>query len=294
MQSNDQHTGRSHRSMMYSDSGPDLTSDYWIHRHFRAMSEVYRTLLLHVEILPGSTVLDLGCGSGTHFEWLASIIGPEGRIIGVDPDSRNLALAAERIAASPWRNQVELHHHGISALPFADGAFDAVWCAGSLQYVPEPVAALREMVRVTRLGGRVAAQDVEMHAMILGPMPDDLLISLKDCLPRGPVDEGTDRHSYVDWFIGHKLRGLFLDAGLREVRGEVRQREYVHPFTDDERGFLEVAIPYLCTESPGIGALPDERRRQLAELAGVDAPARMLERPDFLFIEGRALAVGVR
>lgn len=133
-----------------------------------------------------------------------------------------------------------------------------------------------------------------MHSMILGPMPDDLLIALKDCLPRGPVEAGTDRHQYVDWFIGHKLRGLFHAAGLREVRGHLRQREYVHPFTDDERGFLEVAIPYLCTASPGIGNLSAERRRQLAELADPSSDEWILNRPDFLFVEGRALAVGVR
>lgn len=290
----DGHNGRSHRSMMYSESGPDLTSDFWIYRHFRAMAELYHSLLIQAELLPGSRVLDLGCGSGTHFAWIATIIGPEGRIVGVDPDEDNLRLAAERSAGAAWGKQVELHQHAFAHLPFADGEFDAVWCAGSLQYIPDPVAAIREMVRVVRPGGRVAAQDVEMHTMILGPMPDELLIALKDCLPRGPVVEGADRHGYVDWFIGHKLRGLFLQAGLREVRGEVRQREYVHPFTADELGFLEVAIPYLCTESPGIGALPADRRAQLADLADPQSPNWLLKRPDFIFIEGRALAVGVR
>lgn len=294
MSSNDERNGRSHRSMMYSESGPDLTSDFWIYRHFRAMSEMYHSLLIQAELLPGSRVLDLGCGSGTHFAWIASIIGPEGRIVGVDPDQRNLTLAAQRSSNAAWGAQVELHRHEISQLPFTEGEFDAVWCAGSLQYVPDPVAAIREMVRVVRTGGRVAAQDVEMHAMILGPMPDELLIALKDCLPRGRVDEGSDRHQYVDWFIGHKLRGLFRQAGLREVRGEVRQREYVHPVTDDERGFLEVAIPYLCTESPGISALQPSRREQLADLADPASPNWLLNRPDFLFLEGRALAVGVR
>jgi SAM-dependent methyltransferase len=285
---------RSHRSMMYSESGPDLTSDYWIYRHFRAMSEIYQWLLLQAELLPGDRVLDLGCGSGTHFAWIASTIGPEGQIVGVDPDADNIALARQRAATAPWREQVQLRQHELSALPYRDGEFDAVWCAGSLQYVPDPVAAIGEMVRVVRPGGKVAVQDVEMHSMILGPMPDELLIALKDCLPRGPVGEGADRHQYVDWFVGHKLRGFFHAAGLREVRGVMRQREYVLPFTDDERGFLEVAIPYLCTESPGIGALAPERRSQLADLANPQSPNWLLDRPDFLFLEGRALAVGVR
>jgi ubiquinone/menaquinone biosynthesis C-methylase UbiE len=282
---------RSHRTILRSDSALDLTSDFWMHSHFRAMAEVYHSLLSQVELLPGSRVLDLGCGSGTHLAWIASIIGPEGSIVGVDPDPENLEIARTRIEGKAYARQVELQQGSLLSLPFEDGTFDAVWCAGSLQYVSEPVKAIREMVRVVRQGGKVAAQDVEMHLMMLAPMPDDLLIDLKDCLPRG--DTGT-AEGFVDWFTGHKLRGYFLDAGLREVRGSLRMREYVHPLTQDERNFLNVAIPYLCTESPGVHTLPSDQRDALARLVNADAPDALFAQHDFMFVEGRALAVGVR
>lgn len=287
----DQH---SHRSILRSDAPLDLTSDLWIHSHFRAMAEVYHSLLTQVELLPGDRVLDLGCGSGTHFAWIAAIIGPEGRIVGLDADAENLEIARSRIAGQPYEGRVELRQlpsADLSPLPFEDGSFDAVWCAGSLQYVADPVAAIREMVRVTRPGGKVAAQDVEMHPMLLGPMPDELLIALKDCLPRG--DTGAEE-GFVDWFTGHKLRGYLLDAGLREIRGYLRMREYVHPLTPDERRFLDVAIPYLCTASPGIRTLPDAQRDALGRLVASDAPDSLFSQPDFMFVEGRAMAVGVR
>ena len=282
---------RSHRSILRSDAALDLTSDFWMHSHFRAMAEVYRSLLTQAELLPGDRVLDVGCGSGTHFAWLAAIIGPEGKIVGIDADPANLDLARSRIAGEPWADQVELHAGPMSPLPFEDGSFDAVWCAGSLQYVADPVGAICDMVRVVRQGGKVAIQDVEMHPMLLGPMPDDLLIALKDCLPRGEThtDEG-----YVDWFTGHKLRGYLLEAGLREVRGYLRMREYVHPLTTDERRFLDVAIPYLCTESPGIPTLRVDQQAALSQLVEPADDAPILTRPDFQFVEGRALAVGVR
>lgn len=282
---------RSHRSVMRSDSGLDLTSDFWMHRHFRAMAALYSSLLSEAGLLPGDRVLDLGCGSGTHFEWIAQLIGPEGSIVGYDPDDENLKLATDRIAGKEYAGRVELHNGPIDKLPFRDGEFDSVWCAGTLQYVPDPVAAIGEMVRVVRPGGRVAAQDVEMHSMLLGPMPDDLLLALKGSLPSGLTGQEGE---FVDWFVGHKLRGYFLEAGLREVRGVMRTREYIHPLTDDERGFLDVAIPYLCTESPGIDALPVRHARQLQSLVEESNPARLLNRPEFIFVEGRAMAVGVR
>ncbi|MEI2616433.1 MAG: methyltransferase domain-containing protein [Thermomicrobiales bacterium] len=282
---------RSHRSILRSEAALDLTSDLWMHSHFRAMAEVYHSLLNQAELLPGDRVLDLGCGSGTHFGWIAAIVGPEGRIVGVDADAENLEIARSRIAGQPWAGQIELHTGPMSSLPFEDTAFDAVWCAGSLQYVADPVSAIREMVRVVRPGGKVAVQDVEMHPMMLGPMPDELLIALKDCLPRG--DTGTDE-GFVDWFTGHKLRGYLLEAGLREVRGYLRMRDYVHPLTDDERRFLDVAIPYLCSTSPGIQTLRPEQQAALAALVEPAGDASILNRPDFQFVEGRALAVGVR
>ena len=282
---------RSHRSILRSEAALDLTSDLWMHSHFRAMAEVYHSLLNQAELLPGDRVLDLGCGSGTHFGWIAAIVGPEGRIVGVDADADNLEIAHSRIAGQSWAGQIELHTGPMSSLPFEDTAFDAVWCAGSLQYVADPVSAIREMVRVVRPGGKVAVQDVEMHPMMLGPMPDELLIALKDCLPRG--DTGTDE-GFVDWFTGHKLRGYLLEAGLREVRGYLRMRDYVHPLTDDERRFLDVAIPYLCSTSPGIQTLRPEQQAALAALVEPAGDAPILNRPDFQFVEGRALAVGVR
>jgi ubiquinone/menaquinone biosynthesis C-methylase UbiE len=286
------HGERSHRSVMRSDSGLDLTSDFWMHRHFRAMAALYSSLLGEAGLLPGDRVLDLGCGSGTHFEWIANLIGPEGRIVGFDSDEENLVLARNRIAGKAYSGQIELRQGPIGMLPFDNGEFDAVWCAGTLQYVPEPVDAIREMVRVVRPGGRVAAQDVEMHSMLLGPMPDELLLALKGSLPNGWT--GADQHEFVDWFVGHKLRGYFIEAGLREVRGVMRTREYIHPLTDDERGFLDVAIPYLCTESPGIDNLPVTHARQLQSLVDAANPGNLVNRSEFIFVEGRAMAVGVR
>lgn len=286
--------GGSPRSILQSDSGLDLSSEFWMHRHFRAMAALYSSLLNEANLLPGDRVLDLGCGSGTHFDWIAAMVGPEGQITGVDSSPQNRARAEERLENASYRDQVTLVDGSLDeTLPFDDASFDIVWCAGSLQYVPAPLETIREMMRVVRPGGRVAVQDVEMTSMLLGPMPDELLIALKGSLPRGNT-AGDEHHDYVDWLVGHKLRSLFVAAGLREIRGELRTRVYTPPFTADERGFLEVAVPYLCTESPGIRDLSYRHVLELRRLVDPNSPSYLLNQPDFIFAEGRALAVGIR
>jgi len=286
--------GGSPRSILQSDSGLDLASDFWMHRHFRAMAALYNSLLNEANLLPGDRILDLGCGSGTHFDWIAALVGPEGHVTGLDSDPGNLAQARERIAGKQYGEQVTLVEGRLTdRLPFDDGAFDIVWCAGSLQYVPTPVDTINEMMRVVRPGGRVAVQDVEMTSMVLGPMPDDLLMALKSSLPRG-YTSGDEHHDYVDWLIGHKLRSYFVAAGLREIRGVLRTRVYTPPFTEDERGFLEVAVPYLCTDSPGIQELSYRQVLELQHLVDSESSDFILDQPDFIFVEGRALAVGIR
>jgi ubiquinone/menaquinone biosynthesis C-methylase UbiE len=247
-----------------------------------------KDLVRRLELRSGESVLDVGCGTGDYTREVAALVAPGGRAVGLDFSRAMIGEALTRQASS--RLPAAFEQGDAQRLPFDSATFDAARTERMLCHVPDHEAALREMVRVVRPGGKVAAQDVEMHTMMLGPMPDDLLIALKGTLPHG--ETGTEGH--VDWFTGHKLRGYFHTAGLREVRGYLRMREYVHPLTDDERGFLEVAMPYLCTASPGIHTLSEEQREQLRNLSAQDTPESMFRRPDFTFIEGRALAVGVR
>ena len=57
-----------------------------------------------LEVAPGATVLDIGCGTGLSFELLLQKTGSQGRIVGVDPSPDMLALARERVARHGWRN----------------------------------------------------------------------------------------------------------------------------------------------------------------------------------------------
>ncbi|MEU3654019.1 class I SAM-dependent methyltransferase [Streptomyces sp. NPDC032161] len=119
------------------------------------------------ELRPGMTVLDVGCGPGTITADLAALVAP-GRVTAVDTNREVLDRAAE-VAAERGLDRIEFATADVHALDFPDGSFDIVHAHQVLQHVTDPVRALREMRRVCRPGGVVAARDSDYAAMTWYP-----------------------------------------------------------------------------------------------------------------------------
>ena len=131
----------------------------------------------------GDAVLDVACGTGFAARAAAAAAGDGARIEGTDINPAMIAQAS----AIAQDTGVDIHWREASALdlPYDDREFDAVICQQGIQFFPEPTAAIREMARVLRLGGRLGltawapAQGVsflhleaDMLARVLGePMP---------------------------------------------------------------------------------------------------------------------------
>jgi arsenite methyltransferase len=105
-----------------------------------------------LDIPPGGVALDVGSGPGNVTAALARAAGPDGLALGVDISEPMLARAV-RAEAGP---QVGFVRADAQRLPFRDQTFDAVVSIAVLQLIPEPAAALGEMVRVLRPGARMA------------------------------------------------------------------------------------------------------------------------------------------
>jgi SAM-dependent methyltransferase len=102
------------------------------------------------EIRPGQRVLDVGCGPGALTAELAGRIGA-GAVSAVEPSASFAAAARERLPGVDIRLSAAEH------LPFPDDSFDAAMAQLVVHFMADPVAGLREMARVTRPGGVVAA-----------------------------------------------------------------------------------------------------------------------------------------
>ncbi|MFD3514677.1 methyltransferase domain-containing protein [Streptomyces sp. NPDC058657] len=181
-------------------------------------------LLPHLR--PGARVLDVGCGPGTITADLARLVGPDGRVTGVDAAPGILERARATAAERGLRN-TEFASADVHDLPFPDDAFDVVHAHQVLQHVGDPVGALREMRRVCRPGGLVAARDADYAAMTWYPgfpVLDDWL----DLYHRVARAGGGEPDA------GRRLRAWARRAGFTDVRSSAASWCYA---SEEERGW---------------------------------------------------------
>ena len=119
-----------------------------------------RRALVHEALAAGhgDRVLDAGCGPGFYVAEILERVGPEGSVVGVDASEPMLALSAKRCEGHA---NVAFELGDVTALPLPDADFDRVLSVQVLEYVADIPAALRELHRVLRPGGRVLIWDVD-------------------------------------------------------------------------------------------------------------------------------------
>ena len=196
---------------------------------------LWRAMLDGARVGAGTRVLDAGCGGGGASE-LAAARGA--RVTGFDACEPLLEIARARVPSG------DLHLGDLEALPFADGEFDAVIAANSIQYAANAVVALRELRRVCTAWGRVAVsvwgapEDCEQRVIFSAvrdvlqsppPVEDPFALSTSGALERLMVEAGLEP---IGWgevygpFIYRDVEAMWraqraagpLQAALRVVR----------------------------------------------------------------------------
>ena len=156
-----------------------------------------------LEVRPGATALDVGCGPGALTAQLVERLGVSS-VAAIDPSPPFVERVVERFPTIDARVGVA------EALPYPDRRFDLAAAQLVVHFMSDPRAALREMARVTRDGGTVAAC-VWDHAGEHGP----LAVFWRAVLDLHP---GADDESGLPGTGDGDLHRLFLDVGMADAR----------------------------------------------------------------------------
>jgi demethylmenaquinone methyltransferase/2-methoxy-6-polyprenyl-1,4-benzoquinol methylase len=120
---------------------------------------------------PGERILDVGCGPGTALVELGRVVGPGGRVVGVDLSPAMVGRAAARVAQAGLADRVVVRVTDAAALPWPDGSFDGVLATFVLELfdTPEIPAVLGEWRRSLRPDGRIAVVSLSRAGPVRWP-----------------------------------------------------------------------------------------------------------------------------
>lgn len=241
-----------------ADTARRIEALYLIHDAVRRRALVREALA----VVRGDRLLDVGCGPGFYCLELSEIVGSSGSVVGVDSSPAMLELARARCAG---RDNVRLLEGEALALPVESGTFDRAVCVQVLEYVADVDAALAELRRALRPGGRAVVWDVDWATVS---------IHSRDSALTERVLRAWDEHlahPSLPRTLGARLRS----AGFEDVRVEA------HAFAAsgrDPETFGAALVPMIATFVAG--------RQGIAKVeadAWAAEQRELMERGDFYF-----------
>ena len=167
-------------------------------------------------VVRGARVLDVACNTGVFARLAAHVVGPTGRVVGLDP-SHAAVEAARRIDVS---SDVEWQEWADDGLPFDEHSFDIAVCQHALHRFTEPVTVLQDIRRVLAPGGRLGV-------VAWGPIEENPAFAAQlDAVVKAGLEDAGVVETLLDAFAFHNMDDLralarkagFVDVSCRTVR----------------------------------------------------------------------------
>ncbi len=204
-------------------------------------------LLVDAGITAGMRVLDVGCGRGDVSFLVARLVGAQGAVLGVDRDERALAMARDRVREAGIAN-VTFSQGDVGALDADLGVFDAAVGRRVLMYLPDPVQALRGIIRLLRPGARVVFQEADATMVPASRVPLPLNARANRWMWQTVEREGGNLHMGFDLAPALEAAGLIVE----EVRAEaiVQTPRSRHPVSMIVRAMMPRIVAHgVATEA---------------------------------------------
>ena len=195
-----------------------------------------------LNIANGSSVLDIGCGTGDDVLAMAELVGPNGKVVGIDKSKSLIEEANDR--SNLEQVPVQFQIGDVHKLDFADNTFDGCRADRLFQHLHDRQHALFEMIRVTRPDGRIVVMDPDWDTMIFEAPSRDLT--------RNIINNHIDQLVLNPW-CGRESYKLFQKAGLKNVAVADTVTLVLTDFsTANQLWFIDKAVSLIIEEKPSL------------------------------------------
>jgi ubiquinone/menaquinone biosynthesis C-methylase UbiE len=209
-----------------------MSRTFYTLRYLRRSRELYGRYLesrpwvkqQHREFLqlrPAMRIVDIGCGTGDFTRHIVRVAPGKCQALGIDSRFSSLIAAQLETRRAGLSNRISYKQADVYNLPVADDYADLTCCRSVLMHLQDPLQAVKEMIRITRRGGLVAAEEPSQMISLYDPDDEDFAKLVREIYPL--YHEGIRKLEGRDYEIGERLPTIFREAGLGEIRAELQE-----------------------------------------------------------------------
>ena len=259
----------------------------------RVFNEVDREVGAWLDVDRDARVLDAGCGVGGMATVLA---GLSAALVAVDIDAENVRETGERLRDAGFAASADAHVADITALEDPEASFDLVWCSRVVHHLPDMLAGVRELARVTKPGGTVAIREGGFGFRVL---PDEIGVGgrwFEDRLAAAgvarfaPPRNAEDGETPYPWGWSQ----LLADAGLTDLRAKTFAFDSLSPLSDDEQAWIEFHWRRWLTHDESRAALDDDDAEVIETLLNPESEHYIFARSDLHLRSATTVYTGVK
>ena len=189
--------------------GRYLESKSWVRQQYREF----------LQLRPGMRIVDIGCGTGDFTRYVVRLVPGKCQALGIDSRASSVRAAELETGTAGLSNRISYKQGDAYNLPVADDYADLTCCRSVLMHLQDPLEAVKQMTRITRRGGLVAAEEPSEMISLYDPEDEDFAKLAREIYPA--YHEGIRKLEGRDYEIGERLPTIFREAGLGEIRAEV-------------------------------------------------------------------------
>lgn len=210
-----------------------------------------QSCLKEMQLKGGEKILDVGSGLGQFSRAMAKAVGTDGKVIGIERDIEQLKLANFLTNQAGENDLVEFREGDANHLPLTEeewGTFDVVHTRFVLEHLTHPEKAVAQMVKATKVGGRVIVSDDDHAIFRITPEPPGFT-TLWEAYMRSYDRLGNDP------FIGRRLVSLLHEGGVKNIRntilffGDCAGNKTFEAYANNMIGVIAGAGEYMVSQS---------------------------------------------